>query len=288
MAPMAIKAVEGSTLGAIVTGCRVADLDEGAFKAIESAWHEHAVIVFPGQHLNDEQQSVFSRRFGAFERLLTDKAPDARIGLLSNQRPDGSLIPPEGPFGLLLLGNTFWHADSSFKRVPAKASLLSARTVPTQGGDTEWADMRAAYDALDEPTRTRLDGKRAVHSYEYSQGLIGGLDVLTKKEWEALPPVEHPIVLVHPVTRRRSLFIGRHASHIVGEDIEDSRAFLKRLTHDAARAPHTFRHTWSEGDLVIWDNRCVLHRGHSWPTDQVRTMARTTIAGEDSSNEWLL
>ena len=283
-----IHPIEGATLGARVGGVDLRRVDDALFRKIEDAWHAHGVLVFEGQGLGDDEQVAFSRRFGALERLITGRAGNAEIAPLSNVRPDGSLVPPEGNYALFLLGNTFWHTDSSFKRVPAKASLLSARVVPSQGGETEWADMRAAYDALAPDVQREIEDLVAVHSYRYSQGLIGGLDVLSEADWEALPPVEHPLVRVHPATGRKSLYAGRHASHIVGRPVEEGRALLERLTAEAAVPPRVFRHRWQVGDLVIWDNRCVLHRGHTWPADQARTMARTTIAGEAGDNEWTL
>lgn len=287
-AAIEVRASPDTTLGASVSGVDLRTLDDATFEQIEAAWHEHGVLVFAGQFLSDEEQIAFSRRFGALERLISGKALNPEIGMLSNVRPDGSLIEPEGSYALFLLGNTFWHTDSSFKRVPAKASLLSARKVPRQGGETEWADMRAAYDALDDTARARIDAATAVHSYRYSQGLIGGTDVLSEAEWAALPPVEHPVVRVHPATGRRSIYAGRHASHIEGENVEEGRALLDRLTAEAAQPPRVFRHKWTEGDLAIWDNRCMLHRGHTWPSDEPRVMARTTIAGESAENEWAL
>lgn len=283
-----IEPVPDTTLGAIVRGVTLRELGDAAFRKIEAAWHTYGVLIFPEQHLNDEEQVAFSRRFGSLERLIIQGAANPEIGVLSNVKADGTLIEPKGSYALFLLGNTFWHTDSSFKATPAKASLLSARAVPTEGGETQWADMRAAYDALDEHTRADLEGAAVVHSYRYSQGLIGGVDVLSEEEWKALPPVEHPIVRTHPATRRKNLFIGRHASHIKGRDVDESRALLNRLTAEAAVAPRVFTHRWSEGDIGIWDNRCVLHQGRTWPDDQPRTMARTTIAGEDGDNAWAL
>ncbi|MBW2282282.1 MAG: TauD/TfdA family dioxygenase [Deltaproteobacteria bacterium] len=283
-----VRPIADATLGARVSGVDLRKLDDATFGEIEAAWHEHGVLVFEGQFLSDEEQIAFSRRFGSLERLIVGGAPDPEIAYLSNVRPDGRLIAPEGSYALFLLGNTFWHTDSSFKRVPAKASILSARRVPQDGGETEWADMRAAYDALDAETRARADGAVAVHSYRYSQGRIGGVDVLSDAEWDALPPVEHALVRVHPATGRPNLYAGRHASHIVGMDEEQGRALLEKLTADAVQAPRVFAHHWSEGDLVIWDNRCVLHRGRTWPGDQARVMSRTTIAGDDAGNEWSL
>ena len=283
-----VERIEGATLGARVSGVDLRKLDDASFAELEAAWHEHAVLIFEAQFLSDDEQVAFSRRFGALERLITDKAPNPEIATLSNLRANGELIEPEGSYALFLLGNTFWHTDSSFKRVPAKASILSARRVPRDGGETEWTDMRAAYDALDAELRAHIQDAVAIHSYRYSQGLIGGVEVLSDEEWDALPPVEHPLVRVHPATRRKSIYAGRHASHVEGMDEEQGRALLERLTRDAAQAPRVARHHWLEGDLVIWDNRCVLHRGRTWPADQARVMARTTVAGETAGNEWSL
>jgi alpha-ketoglutarate-dependent taurine dioxygenase len=284
-----LQPVEGATLGAIVSGLDLRNITDATFEQVEDAWHSYGVLVFRDQFLSDSEQVAFSRRFGAFERLITDKAQNPEIGVLSNLLPNGKLLEPTGSYALFLLGNTFWHTDSSFKRIAAKASLLSARTVPDDGGETEWADMRAAYEALDGALRDDLEDAVAVHSYRYSQGLIGGVDVLTDEEWKALPPVEHPVVRTHPATGRKNLFIGRHASHIVGRDLAESRELLNRLTDEAAKPPRVFSHAWREGDIAVWDNRCVLHRGRTWPSDQARVMARTTIAGEDGDgNEWSL
>jgi alpha-ketoglutarate-dependent 2,4-dichlorophenoxyacetate dioxygenase len=283
-----VHPIEGATLGALVSGVDLRDLGDETFKKIEEAWHRHGVLVFREQFLNGDEQVAFSRRFGVLERLITEKTPNPDIALLSNVKPNGELIEPDGSYALFLLGNTFWHTDSSFKRIPAKASLLSARSVPEIGGETEWADMRAAYDALDDSDREEIENAVAVHSYRYSQELVGGADVLSDQEWDALPPVEHPVVCTHPATGRKNLFIGRHASHIVGRDIGASRALLNRLMEQAAVPPRVFFHRWCDGDIVIWDNRCVLHRGRTWPSDQARVMARTTIAGDGSNNDWTL
>lgn len=285
---LSIEPIPGATLGATVTGVRLSQIDDVTFARIEDAWHTHGVLIFPGQFLDDDEQIAFSRRFGALEKLITEKAQNPDIAMLSNVRPNGELIEPEGSYALFLYGNTFWHTDSSFKRVPSKASLLSARQVPSSGGETEWADMRAAYDELDPTLAADLEDAVAVHSYRYSQGLVGGVDVLSEEEWKALPPVEHPVIRTHPATGRKNLYVGRHASHIVGRDVDEGRALLARLTEEGCKPPRVFSHTWAAGDLVIWDNRCVLHRGRTWPSDQARVMARTTIAGDDDTNEWSL
>ncbi len=276
-----------ATLGARITDVDLRALDEAAWRAIEAVFHRFGVLVFPEQHLDDAAQVAFSKRFGGLERLVTRRVANPEIGILANVDGRGRIAPPEGKVALFLKGNSYWHTDSSFKPVPAKASLLSARVVPAEGGETEFADMRAALEALDPKTRDELDGLEAVHDYRYSQGLIGGLDVFSDEEWDALPPVTHPIVRTHPATRRENLYIGRHASHVVGRDVAEGRALLARLLEDACQPPRTFTQRWRVGDLVVWDNRCALHRGRPWPPDQARVMHRTTVAG-DGANPWSL
>ena len=269
-------------------GARLAALAAGEWRWIEDAFHRYAVLVFPEVHLGEAEHIAFSRRFGVLERTLSQRAKRPEISLVSNVDANGAVAPPDDKLGLFLKGNRSWHTDSSFKQVGAKASLLRAVEVPTTGGDTEWADMRAAWDALDDATRRQLEDLRAVHSYAWSQGRqIGGETILTQSEWDALPPVEHPIVRTHPATGRKNLYVGRHASHIVGMERRAGRALLRRLTEDACQPPRLFRHSWRAGDLVVWDNRCVLHRGHPWPFAERRVMRRTTVAG-DGDNPWAL
>ena len=282
-----------ATLGARVYGIDLnGPLTSAAFSEIVSAWHAHAVLAFPGQHLDERRQIAFSRRFGLLERKIVDvkEIPDRNpeMDIISNVRQDGTLVEPGTAHAFFLEGDRYWHTDSSFKRIPAKASLLSARRVPAEGGDTEFADMRAAYDALDDTMKAWLSDKAAVHSLRYSQGLVGGLETLSEAELDALPPVVHPIIREHAPTGRKCLYIGRHASHIVGEDIETSRVLLRELCDQACRPPRVFGYCWGVGDLVIWDNRCVLHRGRGYPPDQARTVARTTVAGEHAVNEWAM
>ena len=280
----------GATLGAVATGGDLARLDAETFAAIERAWDEHAVLVFPDQHLSEAEQAGFSRRLGPLERSLAENTvgADPEIIVLSNMRDDGTLWPARSARGLFLEDNNYWHTDSSYKRVPSKGSALAARVVPETGGETAFADMRAAWDALEPEMQRYLENKSAVHSYAYSQGKVGGTETLSEAEWDALPPVEHPILRRHPGTGRPALYIGRHASHIAGEDEGESRALLERLCADACRPPRIFVHTWKVGDLVLWDNRCVLHRGLGHPADQPRCMTRTTLAGDGASNEWQL
>ncbi len=283
--------------GATVTGVRLAELSETDFAAVLAAWHTYGVLAFPGQHLSAEEHVAFSRRVGQLEntntkdRDSTEHRPTTLA--LSNVNRRGELVAdPEARLNRYLRSNQFWHTDSSFKRISAKASMLAAVEVPDEGGETEYADMRAAFDALDPALQARLDGLVAVHSIAASQSLaMGEDDVLSPEEQRYLPPVRHPLVRVHEPTGRRSLFIGRHARVIEGWGDDESRALLDELLEGACRPPRVYTHRWQAGDAVLWDNRCMLHRGRPWDTSQARVMRRTTIAGDPppgDTNEWAL
>ena len=277
-----------ATLGAYITGIDLARLDDGAFRSVRDAWHEYAVLIFPGQYLSDDEHVAFALRFGRLEHGLKRSSRRGGPGRFSNVLADGTLADPDSLQVRFQAGNMQWHSDSSYKRIGAKASILAAHRVPGEGGETEWADMRAACEALEPATRDWLSHRAAVHSYLFSHTWHGGQELLNARELDALPPVEHALIKTHPATGRRSLFVGRHASHIVGEDIDDGRRLLRELTTSACQPPRTHRHRWQPGDIVIWDNRCVLHRGRPWPLDQARVMARSTVAGDDPDNEWAI
>ena len=216
------------------------------------------MLVFPGAHLDDQALLNFSRRFGPHEVGLK-RGPATGLARLSNVTRAGQIAPPDSLQARFQVGNTHWHSDSSYKRIGAKASLLAAKVVPNTGGETEWADMRAAFEALDDETQHSLAGLQAVHDYRYSHAWHGGLELLNEEELAQLPPVTHPIVKTHPATGRKNLFVGRHASHIVGQDERESRARLESLTEAACQPPRVWKHAWQPGDLALWDNRCVLH-----------------------------
>lgn len=268
----------GATLGAFVTGLDLNDLDASAWRVIESAFHRHGLLIFPDQGLSSRAQVAFARRFGEIEHLFGTSG----IVPISNQRADGTLLADEEPPMKIMRGNEGWHTDSSYMPLSAKASMLSASVVPASGGETEWADMRAAYDALDERTREQIGDLHAYHSIRYSQSRIGdrsgwgyGLDVED-------PPLR-PLVKVHPVTSRPSLFIGRHAYGIPGLAESESERLLEELLDFACRPPRTFRHEWRPGDLAVWDNRCVLHRARPYDHAEPRVMKHTRIAGDPAT-----
>ena len=270
------------TLGATITGVKLAALSEADWRAIEAAFLEHAVLIFPAQHPSCETQVAFGRRFGDLDPLV------ASTGTLpiSNRLPDGSLRESGDPLMQILLGNEGWHTDSSYMPVSARASLLSAEVVPERGGETEWADMRAAWEALDEATRERVAGLAAHHSLKYSQARAG-LHSQTGSAYsyglsEEEAPLR-PLVKRHPATGRPALFIGRHCFGIPGLSPEASEALLDELLDFACRPPRVLRHLWQPGDLVIWDNRCVLHRARPYDASEPRVMHHMRIAGDPAT-----
>ena len=269
----------GATLGAVVTGVDLRRLDDAGWNAIEAAFHEHAVLIFPGQELSAEQQVAFAKRFGEIEILTPDKRREAVP--ISNVKPDGTRFPEDHDATQILRGNEGWHTDSSYMPLAAKASVLSAHVVPSKDGQTEWADMRAAYEALDEATRERIAALRAHHSLYYSQAKIGhaGKDGMISGFHADGAPLR-PLVKRHPVTGRDALYIGRHAHAIPGLPDAESERLLDELMDFACRPPRTVAHDWQVGDVVVWDNRCVLHRARPYDYDEPRVMVHTRIAGD--------
>jgi len=238
--------------------------------------------VFPGQNLTEHEQVQFASRFGEIELLAPD--PEQKAVAISNQKPDGTVLGAEEPRFKSLRSNEGWHTDSSYMPLAAKASVLSAQVVPSADSETEWADTRAAHDALDEATRRRIGGLSAYHSLYYSQAKIGhivqagaGYGFHTKGA-----PVR-PLVKVHPVTDRPALFIGRHAYGIPGLDAAESQKLLADLVDFACRPPRTYAHRWRPGDVVIWDHRCVLHRARPYDYREARVMRHTRIAGDPAT-----
>ena len=272
-------------LGAQVLGVDLSgSVDDRTFGQILDAFNEHAVLVFHDQRLTDEAQIAFSRRFGPLEISLRKDRPRhvsrPEVSDISNIDAQGRMVDPADERAVYNAGNRLWHSDSSFKRVPAMASLLSAREVPPEGGETEYADLRAAWDALPASKRRGLEGLVAEHSFVYSRGLIG-YDQFTEAERAAVPPVPQALVRTHPATGRKSLYLGSHASHILGMPVAEGRALLTELLDLATRPEFVYQHRWRVGDLVMWDNRCVLHRGRPWGESRYRrVMHRTTVAGE--------
>jgi len=266
-----------ATLGATVTGVDLNSLTDPQWRQIEDAWYQYAVLVFPCQHIQEGAQIALGERIGDLERLMRHH----KAVPISNRRADGNAVDEDSDHFQILKGNEGWHTDSTYMPVSARASILSAQVVPPEGGETEWADMRAAFDALDEDTQHRISSMAAYHSLFYSQAKVGhkpkqGASYGLSDQEIPL----RPLVKVHPVTGRPALFTGRHAYGIPGLDQAESEALLEELLAFACQAPRVFAHKWQSGDVVIWDNRCVLHRARPYDYAQPRIMRHVRVAGD--------
>ena len=254
--------------------------------AIEAGMDRYAVLVFHDQKLTDEQQMTFSRHFGALEDARggnITKPGDRRLQVgmndVSNLGRDGAPMARDSRQRLFNLGNMLWHSDSSFRPIPAKYSLLSARVVNPVGGNTEFADMRAAWDALDAATKAEIEDLVCEHSLMYSRGSLGMLDY-SEEERAMFRPVRQRLVRTHPVTGRRSLYLSSHAGGMVGMPMPEARVLLRDLSEHATQPRFVHVHTWRPWDFIMWDNRQVMHRVRRYDERQPRDMRRTTVAGD--------
>jgi alpha-ketoglutarate-dependent 2,4-dichlorophenoxyacetate dioxygenase len=262
-------------------------LDAAEVAAIEAGMDRYAVLVFHDQPLTDAEQLAFSRNFGEIELAIggnVTQAKDRRLPVefadVSNLGRDQDLLGRDDRRRLFKLGNRLWHSDSSFRAVPAKYSLLSGRSVPAAGGNTEFADMRAAYDALDTATKAEILDLLCEHSLMYSRAILGFTE-FTEEERITFRPVRQRLVRTHPVTGRKSLFLASHAVTIVGWPMPEARAFLRDLVEHATARELVYVHRWQRHDLVMWDNRQTMHRVRRFnDTGEVRDVRRTTIAGD--------
>ena len=269
-----------ATFGAVVTGLKLAEISDDAFADLYRTWLDYALLVFPGQHMTNPEQIAFARRFGA---------PEFEIAPISNVRADGT-VRPDDDIMKILKGNMGWHCDSTYMPVQAKGAVFTAHVVPDEGGETGWADMRAAYDALDDAMRARIAGMSAYHSLRYSQGKLGhahkdgsaysgyGMDVDE-------PPLR-PLVKTHPETQRKCLAVGRHAYGVPGLAADESERLLQELADFATQAPRVHHHAWTPGDAVVWDNRALMHRACPWDMAKPRVMYHSRIAGDAVSEGW--
>jgi len=254
-------------------------------REIEAGMDRYAVLVFHDQDISDEQQLAFALNFGERENARGGnivKPQDSRLttGLndVSNLGKDGKPLPRDHRAHLFNLGNCLWHSDSSFRPIPAKFSLLSARIVNPKGGNTEFADMRAAYDALDDETRAEIEDLICEHSLMYSRGSLGFVDY-TDEEKEMFKPVLQRLVRTHPVHGRKSLYLSSHAGAVRGMSVPEGRLLLRDLTEHATQPQFVHVHRWRLHDLVMWDNRQTMHRVRRYDQSQPRDMRRATVAG---------
>jgi len=271
-----------ATFGAVVRDIELVRLDDETWRELHSAWLEHALLIFPGQHLTTDEQDAFALRFGALEFKASPISNISKNGKV-HAEPDDDVVKS-------LRGNEGWHHDSTYMPIQAKGAVFSAEIVPRDVAPTGWADMRAAYEALDDDTRARVDSLTAYHSLFYSQGRAGYLP--SKKAetggynqygYHDKEPSLRPLVKIHPDTGRPNLCIGRHAYGIVGIEPEESERLLDDLNEWACQPPRVYFHDWVVGDVVVWDNRRLMHRATPFDMTQPRRMWHTRIAGEPES-----
>jgi alpha-ketoglutarate-dependent 2,4-dichlorophenoxyacetate dioxygenase len=272
----------GEVLGADLTK----PMSKDDVAAIEAGMDRYAVLVFPDQRIDDDQQMAFTRNFGEIETARggnITKPHEFRLqqGMVdvSNLDKDGKPLPRDDRRRMFNLGNRLWHSDSSFRAIPAKYSLLSARSIATRGGNTEFADMRAAYDTLDDELRATAEDLVCEHSLIYSRGSMGFTE-LTEEERAAFKPVRQRLVRTHPVSGRKSLYLSSHIGSIVGWPVPEARDFIRDLTEHATQPERVYVHRWRQYDLVMWDNRQTMHRVRRFDENQPRDVRRTTVRGD--------
>tara|TARA_Y100001934_G_scaffold69151_1_gene85821 strand:- start:50798 stop:51658 length:861 start_codon:yes stop_codon:yes gene_type:complete len=261
-------------------------LSDETVAKIRKIWVDHVIAVFPNQKVNDDQHIEFSKRLGELEiinmsALQVKGRPE--IYEATNLDADNNIMVDDHPVLTINRGNQKWHSDSSFKQVPAMASMLNAYIVPEKGGETEFANMAAAYDELDQTTKECCEGLIAIHDFYWSRRDINER-AFTQQERDAIPPVRHPLIRTHPETGRKAIYVGSHTREIEGWDITKSRALIDKLIDHGTQAKFTYQHKWNVGDMVLWDNRSALHRGMAFDDQKVkRRLHRTTVAGASST-----
>jgi len=271
-----------ATLGAIVTDVNLADLTDPDWQAIYQAFLKYGVLIFPDQHLSEAEQGAFAVRFGATEKLFPKQSQPTIT--FTNQKADGSLATSEDQQYRILKGNEGWHTDSTYMPLASKAAMLAALVIPAEGGETEFADMRAAWDELDPQMQRKLEPLSAHHSLYYSQSRAGFAHQTDNQYGfhDKGAPLR-PVIKTHPETGRKSIYTGRHAYGIPGMASAESEQLLDDLLEWACQPPRVYRHSWSVGDLVIWDNRCLMHRACPYDPEQPRALRASRISGERAS-----
>ena len=274
----------GPGFGAELRGITLSDVagDDAAYAAVREAFEEHSVLVLRGQNVTDEVQLAFSRRFGPPEvTKVGSQGTGTHFVVLTTIGPDGKVVPPDHRMALRSKANQLWHTDSSFKRVPALASILSARIIPDHGGETEFVSTRLAFELLDKATQERLEDSFAWHDYAHSRGQIAP-DLASADERAALPAQCWRMVWRNPANGRGALYIASHAYAVEGMEPEAGGKLLAELTAAATARDASYLHKWREGDVVMWDNRATMHRGRPWPANEPRLMIRTTISATEA------
>jgi alpha-ketoglutarate-dependent 2,4-dichlorophenoxyacetate dioxygenase len=285
LTPGFVGEVSGIDITQPLTAAQAAELEAGMDR--------YAVLVYHDQRFTDDQQKAFSANFGPLENTSTGsvitpagRRLDPLMADVSNLGVDHKPLARDDRRRLFNLGNQLWHSDSSYKAIPSKFSLLSGRVVVDAGGNTEFADMRAAYDTLDDKTKAEVEDLVCEHSLIHSRGSLGFTE-LSDEERQMFKPVWQRLVRTHPVSGRKSLYLSSHAGTIVGWPMPEARAFLRDLIEHAVQPRFTYSHKWRQHDLVMWDNRTTMHRVRRFDETQIRDMRRTTVAGDAVTVEQL-
>jgi alpha-ketoglutarate-dependent 2,4-dichlorophenoxyacetate dioxygenase len=274
----------GPGFAAEVRGIGLADVAErdDAYATVREAFEEHSVLLFRDQPITDALQVAYSKRFGPLEiAKAASRGEGTPFSVLTNIEPDGSLVPPGHKEALRARANQLWHTDSCFKDPPALASVLSVRVVAKRGGETEFASQRLGWERLSPAMRARLAEAYAWHDYTHSRGKISAA-MISERERATLPPVRWRIRWRNPANGRDSLYIASHTCAIDGVPRDEAQALIAELIDHVTAPGHTWLHHWRPGDVIMWDNRCVLHRGRPWPDDEPRHIVRTTITATDA------
>ncbi len=274
--------------GAEITGISLADgISKQEFEQLRQALDQYAVLVLPDQPVDEEQQLAFALQFGPLDVSIgastyntgpARRLDKAELSDISNLSSQNTIVDQQDIKRLINLSNQLWHTDSSFKRTPASFSILAAQEVAPVGGATEFADMRAAWDALPEERQQELEPLIAIHDYFHSRQLTGFDSGSVPEEWhQRQPPVPQVLVRTHPASHRKSLYLASHISHIQGLSSEASQALIGPLMEFATQRKFVYRHRWRRDDVVIWDNRCTMHRGRPFDEAYRRAMRRATV-----------
>jgi alpha-ketoglutarate-dependent 2,4-dichlorophenoxyacetate dioxygenase len=274
----------GPGFAAELRGVKLADVaaDDSAYNGVRAVFEEYSVIVFRGQEVTDEGQLAFSRRFGPLEiTKVGSLGAGTNLVILSTIDESGKVVPADHRLALRNKANQLWHTDSTFKRVPALASVLSARVIPARGGETEYVSTRLAFERLDPALRERLENSFVWHDYAHSRGKIAP-DLASAEERAALPPQCWRTVWRNPVNGRGALYLASHAYAIEGMEQTAAQKLLAELMEAATAPALSYAHGWRKGDVVMWDNRATMHRGRPWPAHEARLMVRTTISATEA------
>jgi alpha-ketoglutarate-dependent 2,4-dichlorophenoxyacetate dioxygenase len=252
--------------------------DGAAYSAVRGAFEEHSILVFRGQEVDDESQLIFSRCFGPPEvTKVGSQGTGTHFVILSTIGEDGKVVPADHRLALRNRANQLWHTDSSFKKVPALTSVLSARIIPTRGGETEFVSTRVAFERLEAGLRQKIENSFAWHDYAHSRGQIAP-DLASREERVALPPQCWRMVWKNPVNGRSALYLASHTYAIEGMESTEGKKLLNELMEAATAPAASYIHSWRSGDVVMWDNRATMHRGRPWPAHEARLMVRTTVS----------